>query len=233
MKKRNLNLSKSTLIRSLQCDKSLYLYKNYYRLRDKPSAELQARFNRGHTFGKLAWDLFPHGKDVSPPSPRAFMQSVNATQHLIDQQEPVIYEAAFRHDNVLVFLDILVRKNEKWYAYEVKSSRRISETYIRDAAIQNYVIQNSGLELTDFSIVHVREDFDPDQHLEAEDVFLKVSVWDTIESMKGFVADTIANAQSTLRQDEIPNIEMGEHCDIPYPCDFKGFCSRRTADVPT
>ena len=158
------------------------------------------------------------------------MQSVNATAHLIEQEEPVIYEAAFRNDNVLVYLDILVHSNGKWYAYEVKSSRYISETYIRDAAIQNHIIQSTGLELADFSIIHVREDFDPQLHKDAKDVFLKTSVQDTIESMREFVAETISNAQSTLMLDAIPEISMGEHCDTPYPCDFKGFCSRNTGE---
>ena len=40
-------LSKSTFIRGLQCEKSLYLYKYHYKLKDPTSPSLQAVFNQG------------------------------------------------------------------------------------------------------------------------------------------------------------------------------------------
>ena len=229
-RKKNLNLSKSTLIRSLQCQKSLYLYKNYYHLRDEISPEQQAKFQRGHDFGKLAHDLFPGGIDVSPDSPRFFMKAVKETQEYLKGLFPtVIYEAAFRHNTTLVYLDILVPKDGRWYAYEVKSSRGISQTYIRDAAIQYFVITREGLPLEDFYIVHVRKDFDPEVHLTAEDIFVKESVLEEIKAMSEFVEEAIADALSTLEGDDVPDICMGDHCDNPYPCDFKGVCSRQEA----
>ncbi|HQD13599.1 MAG TPA: hypothetical protein PLW43_11675, partial [Chitinophagales bacterium] len=118
------SLSKSTLIRSIQCSKSLYLYKNQYNLRDKPNAVQQQKFDRGHRVGKLAHQLFPGGKDCSPPNPFSYDESVAATRLLVQQQFPVIYEAAFRYNGILAALDMLVLKDGKWYAYEVKSSLR-------------------------------------------------------------------------------------------------------------
>ena len=63
-------LSKSTFIRSLQCLKSLYLYKRAYHLQDTISAEQQAIFDRGHSVGRLAQNLFPGGVDVGWTHPR-------------------------------------------------------------------------------------------------------------------------------------------------------------------
>ena len=37
-------------------------------------------------------------------------------------------------NNVLAALDILVKDEEGWKAYEVKSSTKVSETYIKDAS---------------------------------------------------------------------------------------------------
>jgi len=39
-------LSKSTFIRGLQCEKSLYLYKHHYRLKDPTPPSLQAVFDQ-------------------------------------------------------------------------------------------------------------------------------------------------------------------------------------------
>ena len=229
MKKKNLNLSKSTLIRSIQCQKSLYLYKNFYNQRDRISPEQKARFDRGHQFGFMAQDLFPGGKDMSPNSPSQYKQSVLATEALIQQNFPVLYEAAFRQNGVLVFLDILVKNNKDWAAYEVKSSRRISPTYIKDAAIQFHVITSTGLSLSDFFLVHVREDYDPGEHHLPEDIFVKVSVWDEVHALSEFIQESIERAKITLMKEDIPDIDMGTHCDQPYPCDFKGHCSKSSS----
>ncbi|MCP4122527.1 MAG: hypothetical protein GY751_12310 [Bacteroidetes bacterium] len=227
MASKNSNLSKSTVIRSLQCQKSLYLYKNFYNLRDKISPEQQAVFDRGHRMGAQAQDLFPGGEDMSPAKPWLFKAAVKNTDEQLHQLFPVtLYEAAFRFDQVLVYLDILVNKDDKWYGYEVKSSRRISATYLKDAAIQYYVITKSGLKLEDMSIIHVREDYNPEIHQSAEDIFVTVSVMEDVLSMQEFVQASILNAKNTLNQDEVPEIAVGDHCDNPYPCDYKGTCWR-------
>ena len=54
-------LSKSTFIRGLQCEKSLYLYKKHYKLKDSTSPSLQAIFDQGNQIGVLAQSLFPGG----------------------------------------------------------------------------------------------------------------------------------------------------------------------------
>ncbi|MEZ5006865.1 MAG: hypothetical protein R2753_01805 [Chitinophagales bacterium] len=231
MKKR-VNLSKSTLIRSIQCQKSLYLYKNYFHLRDKISKEQQARFNRGHDIGSLAQQLFPGGKDVSPKSPRHYNQSLLATEYLVSQQYPVIYEAAFKQDDVLVFLDILVYKEGKWYAYEVKSSKRISNTYLQDAAIQYKVITESGLPLEDFSIIYVNDQYQmtDEDAPDLNQLFLEQSVLEEVNEQQAFISEVIEQAKATLQSEEIPEIPMGEHCDRPYTCDFKGYCHRHNEE---
>ena len=40
-------LSKSTFIKGLQCEKSLYLYKHHYKLKDPISSSLQTTFDQG------------------------------------------------------------------------------------------------------------------------------------------------------------------------------------------
>lgn len=218
------SLSKSTLIRSIQCSKSLYLYKNQYNLRDKPNAVQQQKFDRGHRVGKLAHQLFPGGKDCSPPNPFSYDESVAATRLLVQQQFPVIYEAAFRYNGILAALDMLVLKDGKWYAYEVKSSLRISATYLLDATIQYYVITRSGLPLENFFIVNINSDYVLSETLEVDQYFKKTSVLHEIQERIPFVEKTIENAIETLSMSTIPEVTIGPHCTKPYPCDFQGYC---------
>ena len=75
----NSRLSKSTFIRGLQCEKSLYLYKHHYRLKDPTPSSLQAVFDQGTNIGLLAQELFPNGADASPENHFKMVESVGKT----------------------------------------------------------------------------------------------------------------------------------------------------------
>ena len=77
-------LSKSTFIRGLQCEKSLYLYKYHYNLKDAISPQLQAIFNQGNTVGLLAQELFPNGVDASPSIHYKIQESIVKTKAFIE-----------------------------------------------------------------------------------------------------------------------------------------------------
>ena len=78
--------------------------------------------------------------------------------------------------------DILVKDNDGWKAYEVKSSASIKDTYIKDAAIQYYTIINSGINLVDISIVNVNKKYVYNGYLDKNKFF-------TIKSVKDEVLD--------------------------------------------
>ena len=77
-------LSKSTFIRGLQCDKSLYLYKHHYRLKDPISEALLGVFDQGTNIGILAQELFPDGTDASPENHLKIDDSVRKTLDFIN-----------------------------------------------------------------------------------------------------------------------------------------------------
>ena len=118
-------LSKSTFIRGLQCERSLYLYKHHYKLKDPTPSSLQVVFDQGTNVGILAQELFPNGVDASPENHFKMVESVGKTLDFISQGETTIYEATFLYDDVLAALDILVKDDEGWKAYEVKSSTKV------------------------------------------------------------------------------------------------------------
>jgi len=219
-------LSKSSYIRSLQCLKSLYFYKFNYKDRDPISPEQQAKFDRGHTFGKLAQQLFPGGVDVSPATPFEYDLSAQRTQSLLLKQQSVIYEAAFIANEVVVALDILVRKSGLLHAFEVKSSVKISQTILNDAALQYFIITEAGYELEDFSIIHLKPDY---KELPADNVnalFTEKSVKEWCISQRTYVKEHIEAAKHIIQKKQMPSVEQGEHCNIPYPCDFKNICNK-------
>lgn len=217
-------LSKSTFMYGLQCDKRLYLYKHQRALMDPVSAEQQAVFDRGKAVGLLAQQLFPGGIDASPPHHFKMLEAVETTRQLIANGEKVIYEATFLLDGVIAALDILVRNRAGWWGYEVKSSRKINGTYITDAAIQYYVIRGSGLVLQDMRLIHLNPDYVLGEQLEIKKLFVSQSVMEPINSIIPLLPEEIARQKELLSSAEPPETPIGLHCSDPYPCSFLGHC---------
>ena len=226
----NSKLSKSTFIRGLQCEKSLYLYKHHYRLKDHTPSSLQAVFDQGTNIGLLAQELFPNGADASPENHFKMVESVGKTEDFISQGESIIYEATFLYNNVLAALDILVKGEEGWKAYEVKSSTKVSETYIKDAAIQYYTITNSGVDLKDISIVHINNQYTKDGELDIHQLFTIESVYEQVLEFLPQIPNEVLRLKNVIESPEVPNVDIGNHCSEPYDCDFKGTCWKHIPD---
>lgn len=225
-------LSKSTFIKGYHCPKSLYLYKKRPFLRDRMTAEQRAKFRRGHQVGDLARDIFPGGIDVSPKSPSQYQKSVLRTTELIEQGQEIIYEATFQHEQVLVMLDVLVRTKKGWMAYEVKSSKKLSETYYTDAALQYWVIQNSGLDIEQFFLVYVDENYRLEGDINLKKYFLFEDVTQNVLGRQKFIGEKVVSSKAVLLEKHSPKVEVGNQCFFPYQCDFIGFCWKKIADKP-
>lgn len=217
-------LSKSTYMRGKQCVKSLYLNKYHDDLRDEITDAQQAIFDKGHQVGAMAWNLFPGGVDASEGDHATINRSVNYTRELIASSTDAIYEAAFIFDGVLCYMDILVKENGKWKAYEVKGSTGLKEYYIDDASLQYYVITNSGLPLEDISIVYLNNQYVRHGDIEPGKLFNIESVKEKVVPIQDDVAKNIDAFRDVLESKDIPDIDIGPHCTDPYSCDFMGYC---------
>jgi hypothetical protein len=218
-------LSKSTFMYGCQCPKRLWLHKYKPDVRDEMDEEQQAIFQRGTDVGKLAEQLFPGGVDARPKDTFSYQQSVADTAKYIVEGHKVIYEAAFQYEGMLCAVDILLKRRGKWYAYEVKGTTKVKPEHLPDAAFQYYVITNAGLELKDFSIVHLNNQYIRKGPLEINQLFSPKSVLEQIEPLQEFI-HAQASALKTMLQNktEMPKIEVGNHCNKPYACDFQVFC---------
>ena len=217
-------LSKSTFIKGMQCTKALYYHKHNRELRDELSAAQEAIFAQGTSVGELAQGLFPGGVDCTPESYYDFQKAVIRTQEEIENGAKIIYEAAFQFNGVLAALDILVKHEDGWRAYEVKSSTKVSETYELDATIQYYTIVNSGIDLKDISIVHINNQYIKDGPIDVHHLFTIASVKERVLELLPGIPNKVAFLKKVLQQPEAPVKDIGPHCSDPYMCDFAGHC---------
>ncbi|MFC1731456.1 DUF2779 domain-containing protein, partial [candidate division KSB1 bacterium] len=216
-------LSKSKYLRGWQCHKSLYLDKQHPELRDEISEGQEAVFAKGHQVGYYAQQLFPGGVVVGMGDFKNIRASVALTQELIHQNTPVIYESAFEFDGNINYMDILVKSENGWKAYEVKGSTQLKEYYLQDIAFQFYVITHSGLELEDIYLVHINNEYIRQGELDIQKLFTIISVKDQVIAMQDEIRDRINKLKQMLSQ-SIPAIDIGPYCEDPYPCDFYGHC---------
>ena len=217
-------LSKSSFIKGLQCEKHLFLYKYHYNEMDEFSEMQKAIFRRGTDVGVLAQQLFPNGTVATEGSPPNYKKGLKKTSEQIQQGGKIIYEAAFQFNEVLAINDIIVREGKKWNAYEVKSSTSISETYLNDAALQYYVISNSGININDFSIIYINNQYIRKGELDINELFTIESVIDSILPMQNFVEENVERLKKVISRREMPKVDISEHCHNPYTCSFFNYC---------
>lgn len=216
------SISKTSFLKFEQCQKAFFLYKNHPYLRDKLSIDKQLTFKRGHDVGYFAQQIFPGGIDVSKETKNS--TAVELTTTLIRNKTPVIYEATFVFNGVLIMVDILVLQDGKYLAYEVKSSIKISEIYIKDACLQYYVLKNVLPDFTDLFLVTLNADYVLKNHIDPKRLFKKRSFKLKAEENLLFFNHRITQAHEVLEQNAIPNVGIGKHCFRPYQCDYFGTC---------
>lgn len=221
------SISKTSFLKFEQCEKAFFLYKNHPYLRDKPDTDRLLSFQRGHDVGAFAQQLFPGGKDVSALTSNAG-QALELTKQLLDEGATVLYEATFVYQGVLVMLDILTFDGSRYTAYEVKSSLKVSDTYVKDACLQYYVLRHCVPAVDDFFLVTLNGDYQLQGDPDPKQLFKRRSVKKKAEENLSFFEHRLTRAHELLEKNAIPNIAIGQHCFRPYQCDFMGSCWKQT-----
>ena len=217
-------LSKSTFVYGCQCPKRLYLHKFRPELRNPEDDSQQAIFTSGTNVGLLAQELFPGGVNAEPPDSFSYHLSVAKTKQLIEEGAEVIYEASFLYERELCSIDILAKKDEKWFAFEVKSTTGLKPQHLVDAAFQYYVITKSGIELEDIFIVHLNNKYVRRGEINVQELFTKESIHQQVKEQQEFIETKIEELKKVVAGKIEPIVEVGKQCDNPYPCDFTDYC---------
>jgi hypothetical protein len=215
-------LSKSLYIRGLQCHKSLYLQKYQPELKGEPTSELEALWKSGHEVGDFARMLFPGGV-VVPFDGLTKDEQLAKTGEEIDRGTKAIYEATFSSDDVFVKADIIVRNRGYRDLYEVKSSTSVKEHYWDDVAVQYYVLSGCGLPINKAYLVHINNSYVRNGDIVPEELFAIQDITGVVKEKQASIPEALAGMRAMLLG-KVPKIDIGPHCEDPYPCDFMDHC---------
>jgi len=218
-------LSKSLLLKGMQCPRALWLAKNPPAFDFPPHPELEARYRAGTEVGLLAQGLFPGGVEV-PYAGLSFAEQLARTQELIAAGAEVIYEASFACDGLFVKADILVRRGASWELYEVKMATAVKAVNLDDVAIQHHVLSRCGLAPERAFLVHIDNGYVRRGAIDVQGLFARVDVTAEALARQAALPQLVERLRATLAAGAEPAVDIGPHCHDPYDCDFIPWCWR-------
>jgi hypothetical protein len=225
-------LSKSTFMYGHQCPKRLYLHKFAPELRNPMTEAQQNVFAAGTNAGILAQDLFPGGVNAEPETPYEFHISVQKTKEYIEAGHTIIYEATFNFEGVLCAIDLLVKQEDGWHAFEVKSTNGVKDPHVKDASLQYYVMSNCGLDIKNISIVHFNKQYVKRGDIDVQTLFSKSTVLEPVLNFQELISSKAKELKELVMNRIEPQIDPGPHCSKPYECDFSNHCWKNVVPPP-
>ena len=222
-----VRLSKSKFVSGMQCLKRLYLQVHQPDLAGDPDEQQESRFGKAHAVGVLAQSAFPGGVLVESGSDDLEAALARTAELMADSSVPAIFEAAFRHSNVLVRVDILQRRRlNRWRLLEVKSSVSVKDHYLYDLAIQYHVLQNSGIDVSSACLVHLNREYVYDgKSYDCRELFITEHLTRRVRKLGDAVPKLLGGQRRALTQSAPPVIEPGRQCGDPYRCEFFDHCN--------
>lgn len=156
-------LTKSRFKLAMECPTKLfYTGKKEYANHNLEDPFLASLAEGGFQVGELAKAYYPGGHDIETLDHEKALQETN---ELLKQDNCIIYEAAIKHENLFVRVDVLVKEGNNIQLIEVKSSSADEYTedlfmnakgglvtkwkpYVYDVTFQYYVAEHSLTEYT-------------------------------------------------------------------------------------
>ena len=222
-------LSKSRLISAWQCPKRLHLEKHHPEL-GEVSSQTESLFATGHEVGAIAQAFY--GTPESVEITFDFKTMVAKTQRLINEGADFpIFEATFRHENVLIRADALIPDGDGWRVVEVKASTSVKDYHKLDCAIQLWVMRESGLPVTSISLAHINNQFIYPGNGDYDGLLIEHDLTEEAEALRQPVVDLLYEARHAVTG-PMPDVPVGSQCTKPYECQFINHCWPTDAEYP-
>lgn len=210
-------LSKTDFREYLHCAKCLWLKKNNPDLYIRPSiSEFEQKLiDEGYEVELAAREMFDKGVLIQGSNQEAALK----TKQLIASKTSPIFQATFITESGLLAKSDIIIYNEftdAWNIYEVKSSTRIktdkNENHIHDITFQKLVMNQSGINVNETYIIHMRKDFKKTQDSVLFDMFTIQEVSELVEDEYDKIKKEAENAVKFLEDN---NVDIGS-CSCLY-----------------
>lgn len=221
---RTFKLSKSRLLSYRQCPKRLWLQTHSPELAEV-SESTAAIMSAGTSAGEVFHSLYPEGILVDCED---LGEALRLTQRLLEEHPKApIFEATFEAGDVLVRLDMLAPSEDGFRLVEVKSSTRVKDYHLDDAAIQTWVARQAGIPVSETCVAHINNQFVYPGDQNYQGLFVEQQVNAEVAERQEQIIHWVRDAQTMLANPE-PCIAPGEQCTLPFACPFLCYCDPAT-----
>ena len=218
-----MNLSKSKYCQGIQCKKILWL--NKYKKQERTELNNDTILENGTKVGEIAKYLF--GEYINIDFNNDLSEMLKDTQSVINNNRSVVItEASFNYESNFCSVDILIKKDNDYEIYEVKSSTELKDIYLDDISYQRYVLTNLGYNVTKTSIVHINSKYIRNGELELDKLFIIEDVTDIAISKEEEIKENIKDINEYMKQIDEPIQDIGLHCHNPYTCPYFEYCTK-------
>ena len=121
---------------------------------------------------------------------------------------------------MFVAVDVLLRTEAGWTLIEVKSSNKLKEEHIPDAAVQAWVLRQCGLAITRVELMHLNPEY---RHPGPGRLVVREDVTAEVEAYQPEVAPLVEHLRRVLAG-PLPEKPLGLHCYEPRDCPFHDRC---------
>jgi hypothetical protein len=223
MAARRSYLSKSRLISAWQCPRRAYLEANHPEL-GEISPQTESLWATGHEVGAVARQLYGTPDSAEIAFDKRIGLLLGKTRELIEGGADFpIFEATFRHEGVLVRVDVLIPDAGGWHIVEVKASTSVKDYHVLDCAIQDWVLRNSGINVTAVSLAHVNNRFVYPGGGDYDGMLVEHDLTEEVRTLEPTVVDLVGRARDAVTGPR-PDVTVGAHCSRPYDCQFIEHC---------
>jgi hypothetical protein len=216
---RSPHLTKSRFMAGWQCHKLLWWTAHEPEADELvPDIGTQDLFDQSREVEREAQKRFPGGAVIGSQFDTTGAR-LEATRHARARGESTLFEASFEADGVLVRVDVLVRTPDGFTLIEVKSSSKLKDEHIPDAAVQVHVLRKAGVDVKRVEIMYLSTAY---RH-PTGDLFVREDVTAKVEVLLPDVPQMIAEQLAAIRGAR-PDVAIGRHCSDPRDCPFWDRC---------
>jgi predicted RecB family nuclease len=225
-------ISKTKLLRYLQCPRRLWLEQYSPELEDEDSYD-EAAIETGRVVGAMARQVYGNGSGILVSHHRGLRSAVTETEKLLASPgtDP-IFEATFDYDALTVQVDVLERTNDAVNIVEVKSSTKVKDHFLSDCAIQAWTLRQLDLPLASTKLALIDNAFEYAGKGNYDGLFHEVDLTPDLEPLIAAMPETVAATRETLESLDEPTRDIGTHCTTPYPCPFFTHCAPEQGEYP-
>ncbi len=197
-------LTKSDYLKYLVHPAYLWLAK---RDKDKlplPSENDQARFAQGDEVEAYARKQFPEAILIDPPN---FFDAPDISAAAMKQEAITsLFQASVLTDTKLyAAADVIVRAEDGWDLYEIKSGTKVSDSHIHDLAFQYLCFAKAGHKVGKCFVIHVDPHYVRHGDIEPDKLFMTQDVTDKVMPLLKKTAENIVAARKVIESKDCPD----------------------------